>query len=164
MIRHDFHKLRRLPPYVFSEVNELKQSARARGEDVVDLGMGNPDLPTPSHVVEKIVEAARNPRTHRYSASRGVPNLRSAICEWYDRLFGVVLDPEREAVAVIGSKEGLAHFVLIDRRSSYGLVIEQQLAAARDPQFHSSVKFVLGQVLFPLYYTLLIILIFLIIF
>ena len=113
LIRHDFHKLRRLPPYVFSEVNDLKQAARGRGEDVIDLGMGNPDLPTPPHVVEKIVETAHNPRTHRYSASRGVPNLRAAICEWYARNFGVELDPEREAISVIGSKEGLAHFVLM---------------------------------------------------
>ena len=113
MIRHDFHKLRRLPPYVFSEVNDLKQSARSRGEDIIDLGMGNPDLPTPPQVIEKITETAQNPRTHRYSASRGVPNLRSAICEWYERLFGVKLDPDREALAVIGSKEGLAHFVLM---------------------------------------------------
>jgi alanine-synthesizing transaminase len=112
-IRHDFHKLTRLPPYVFAEVNDLKAAARRRGEDVIDLGMGNPDLPTPPHVVEKICEAAHNPRTHRYSTSRGVPNLRAAICEWYDRNFGVSLDPEREAIAVIGSKEGLSHYVLM---------------------------------------------------
>jgi alanine-synthesizing transaminase len=112
-IRHDFHKLTRLPPYVFAEVNELKAAARRRGEDVIDLGMGNPDLPTPPHVVEKICEAAHNPRTHRYSTSRGVPNLRAAICEWYERNFDVSLDPEREAIAVIGSKEGLSHYVLM---------------------------------------------------
>ena len=84
-VRHDFNKLTRLPPYVFAEVNALKDAARRAGEDVIDLGMGNPDLPTPPHVVEKICEAAHNPRNHRYSASRGVPNLRAAICEWYER-------------------------------------------------------------------------------
>ncbi len=112
-IQYDFHKLRRLPPYVFAEVNALKQEARARGEDVIDLGMGNPDLPTPTHIVAKINETARNPRTHRYSASRGLPNLRAAICEWYERRHGIDLDPDAEAIAVIGSKEGLAHFVLM---------------------------------------------------
>ena len=108
-----FEKVDRLPPYVLSIVNELKLRARRAGEDVIDLGMGNPDLPTPPHVVEKICEAAQNPRNHRYSASRGVPNLRAAICEWYQRNHGVELDPEREAISVIGAKEGLAHFVLM---------------------------------------------------
>jgi alanine-synthesizing transaminase len=112
-IRHDFHKLNRLPPYVFAEVIALMSAARRRGEDVIDLGMGNPDLPTPTHVVDKICEAARNPRNHRYSASRGLPNLRAAITEWYQRRHGVALDPDREAIAVIGSKEGLAHFILM---------------------------------------------------
>jgi alanine-synthesizing transaminase len=112
-IRHDFHKLNRLPPYVLAEVIELMKSARRAGEDIVDLGMGNPDLPTPQHVVDKICEAARDPRNHRYSASRGIPNLRSAICEWYQRNHQVALDPDREALAVIGAKEGLSHFVLM---------------------------------------------------
>ncbi|MDJ0868108.1 MAG: aminotransferase class I/II-fold pyridoxal phosphate-dependent enzyme [Myxococcota bacterium] len=112
-MRHDFHKLRRLPPYVFAEVTELLAAARRRGEDVIDLGMGNPDLPTPTHVVDKICEAARNPRTHRYSSSRGVPNLRAAISEWYQRNHAVEVDPDGEAIAVIGSKEGLSHFVLM---------------------------------------------------
>jgi alanine-synthesizing transaminase len=112
-IRHDFHKLNRLPPYVFAEVIALMSAARRAGEDVIDLGMGNPDLPTPQHVVEKICEAAGNPRNHRYSASRGLPNLRAAITEWYQRRHGVALDPEREAIATIGSKEGLAHFILM---------------------------------------------------
>ena len=91
-------------------------AARRAGEDIIDLGMGNPDLPTPPHVVEKICEAARNPRNHRYSASRGIPNLRAAICEWYQRRHGVELDPDSEAIAVIGAKEGLSHFVLDDDR------------------------------------------------
>lgn len=112
-VRHDFHKLNRLPPYVFAEVISLMSAARRRGEDVIDLGMGNPDLPTPRHVVEKICEAAHNPRNHRYSASRGLPNLRAAITEWYARRHQVSLDPEREAIATIGSKEGLAHFILM---------------------------------------------------
>jgi len=111
-VRHDFHKLNRLPPYIFSEVISLMTAARRAGEDVIDLGMGNPDLPTPPHVVEKICEAAHNPRNHRYSASRGLPNLRKGISEWYARR-GVEIDPEREAIAVIGAKEGLSHFVLM---------------------------------------------------
>jgi len=112
-IRHDFHKLNRLPPYVLAEVIDMMKSARRAGEDIIDLGMGNPDLPTPPHVVEKICEAARDPRNHRYSASRGVPNLRAAICEWYRRRHDVHLDPDGEAIAVIGAKEGLSHFVLM---------------------------------------------------
>ena len=111
--RHDFDKLNRLPPYVLAEVIDLMKSARRAGEDIVDLGMGNPDLPTPPAVVDKICEAARDPRNHRYSASRGVPNLRAAITEWYQRRHGVHLDPETEAIAVIGAKEGLSHFVLM---------------------------------------------------
>jgi alanine-synthesizing transaminase len=109
----DFHRLERLPPYVFAEVTELMLAARRAGRDVIDLGMGNPDLPTPAHVVDKIREAATNPRTHRYSSSRGIPNLRAAICEWYERRHGVTLDRDEEAIALIGSKEGLAHFVLM---------------------------------------------------
>jgi len=111
--RHDFHKLNRLPPYVLAEVIELMQSARRAGEDIVDLGMGNPDLPTPPHIVETICQAARDPRNHRYSVSRGVPNLRAAICGWYQRRHGLTLDPDSEAIAVIGAKEGLSHFVLM---------------------------------------------------
>ena len=112
-MRHDFNKLNRLPPYSLGEVIELMRTARRRGEDVIDLGMGNPDLASPDHVVEKICEAARNPKNHRYSQSRGIPNLRASICEWYDRRHGVELDPESEAIAVIGAKEGLSHFVLM---------------------------------------------------
>ncbi len=113
MIRHDFDKLNRLPPYVLAEVTQLRHAARRAGKDVIDLGMGNPDLPTPPHVVEKICESAAIDRNHRYSASRGVPNLRAAACEWYQRNHGVDLDPEGEMIAVIGAKEGLAHFVLV---------------------------------------------------
>ncbi|MFQ5416624.1 MAG: aminotransferase class I/II-fold pyridoxal phosphate-dependent enzyme, partial [Myxococcota bacterium] len=112
-IRHDFDKLNRLPPYILSEVIDLMMSARRSGEDIVDLGMGNPDLPTAPHVIDKICEAARDPRNHRYSASRGIPNLRGAICEWYQRRHAVELDPNSEAIAVIGAKEGLSHFVLM---------------------------------------------------
>jgi len=112
-IRHDFNKLNRLPPYILSEVTDLMRAARRAGEDIVDLGMGNPDLATPPHVVDKICEAAQDPRNHRYSSSPGVPNLRSAICEWYERRHAVVLDRDTEAIAVIGAKEGLSHFVLM---------------------------------------------------
>ena len=112
-IRHDFNKLNRLPPYVLAEVTDLTRVARRAGEDVIDLGMGNPDLATPDHVVEKIVEAARDPRNHRYSSSQGIPNLRAAITEWYQRRHSVALDPDSEAIAVIGAKEGLSHFVLM---------------------------------------------------
>ena len=111
--RHDFDKLRRLPPYVLAEVTDLRHAARRAGEDIIDLGMGNPDLPTPPHIVEKISEAARVDHNHRYSASRGVPNLRAAVCEWYQRRHQVELDPDGEAIAVIGAKEGLSHFVLV---------------------------------------------------
>lgn len=109
----DFHKFDRLPPYVFAQVTELMLETRRAGEDVVDLGMGNPDLPTPQHIIDKICETANNPRTHRYSSSRGIPNLRAAICEWYYRNHGVELDAASQAISLIGSKEGLAHFVLM---------------------------------------------------
>ncbi|WP_337288892.1 alanine transaminase [Candidatus Methylomirabilis sp.] len=107
-----FHRISRLPPYVFNIVTELKVEARARGEDIIDFGMGNPDLPTPPHIVEKLCEAARNPRNHRYSASRGITKLRSAIADWYRRRYGVEIDPGREAIATIGAKEGLSHLAL----------------------------------------------------
>lgn len=112
-ISFDFHRLERLPPYVFAEVTELMLAARRAGRDIIDLGMGNPDLPTPRHIVAKIREAAENPRTHRYSSSRGIPNLRRAICEWYARNHEIALHPDDEAIALIGAKEGLAHFVLM---------------------------------------------------
>jgi len=112
-LRHDFDKLNRLPPYVLAEVIDLMMSARRAGEDIIDLGMGNPDLPTPQHVIDKICEAAQDPRNHRYSASRGIPNLRAAITEWYQHNHQVEFDPNSEAIAVIGAKEGLSHFVLM---------------------------------------------------
>jgi len=108
----DFPRINRLPPYVFNIVNELKAEARARGEDIIDFGMGNPDQPTPKHIVDKLVEVAQRPDTHRYSLSRGIPRLRRAICNWYKSRFDVDLDSESEAIVTIGSKEGLAHLAM----------------------------------------------------
>jgi alanine-synthesizing transaminase len=105
----EFYRIKRLPPYVFEEVNRLKAKARAAGEDIIDFGMGNPDMPTPQHILDKLVETARSPRTNRYSASRGIPGLRRAMAAYYGRRFGVKLDPEREIVATLGSKEGFAN-------------------------------------------------------
>ena len=107
-----FEKVERLPPYVLSIVNELKLEARRAGEDVIDLGFGNPDLPTAPHIVDKLVEVARDPRNHRYSASRGLPNLRRAMARWYKRRYEIELDPDTEVITTIGAKEGLSHFVL----------------------------------------------------
>ncbi len=108
----EFNRIKRLPPYVFAIVNNLKMDARRKGEDIIDLGMGNPDGATPRHIVDKLVEAAKKPKNHRYSASKGITQLRMAICEWYKRRYNVALDPESEAVVTIGSKEGLSHLVL----------------------------------------------------
>lgn len=108
----EFNRIKRLPPYVFSIVNNLTIEARRRGDDVIDLGMGNPDGATPRHIVDKLIEAVRKPKNHRYSASKGITQLRRAICEWYKRRYDVDLDPESEAVVTIGSKEGLSHLVL----------------------------------------------------
>lgn len=108
----DFARIKRLPPYVFNIVNELKATARARGEDIIDFGMGNPDQPTPQHIVDKLIEATQRPDTHRYSLSRGIPRLRKAICDWYGRRYDVDLDYDRHAIVTIGSKEGLAHLAL----------------------------------------------------
>jgi len=108
----DFPRIKRLPPYVFGIVTELKKKARARGDDIIDFGMGNPDQPTPQHIVDKLVEAAQRPDTHRYSVSKGVPRLRRAICNWYKQRFNVDLDMDTEAIVTIGSKEGLAHLAL----------------------------------------------------
>ena len=109
---YEFNRIKRLPPYVFAIVNNLKMDARRKGEDIIDLGMGNPDGATPKHIVDKLVEAARKPKNHRYSASKGITQLRMAICEWYKNRYDVDLDPESEAVVTIGSKEGLSHLVL----------------------------------------------------
>ncbi len=105
----DFHSIKRLPPYVFAEVNRLKAEARARGADIIDLGMGNPDLPTPQHIIDKLVETVGKPRTNRYSASKGIPGLRRAQAAYYERRFGVKLNPETQIVATLGSKEGFAN-------------------------------------------------------
>ncbi|MBP6821880.1 MAG: aminotransferase class I/II-fold pyridoxal phosphate-dependent enzyme [Acidobacteria bacterium] len=107
-----FPLIEKLPPYVFAVTTQLKMEARHRGEDIIDLGMGNPDLATPEPIVEKLVEAARNPRNHRYSASKGIPNLRLEISRWYARRYNVDIDPETEAIATIGAKEGFSHLVL----------------------------------------------------
>jgi len=108
----DFRRMSRLPPYVFATVNQLKMDLRHKGEDIIDLGMGNPDLATPKHIVDKLTEAATKPQNHRYSASAGIPKLRLAIADWYKRRFDVDIDPEEEAIATMGAKEGLAHLVL----------------------------------------------------
>lgn len=108
----EFQRIKRLPPYILGQVNDWKQEARRKGEDIIDLGMGNPDTATPAPIVDKLIKAASNPRNHRYSASRGIHKLRLAICDWYKRKFNVTLDPESEAVVTIGSKEGIAHLVL----------------------------------------------------
>src|SRR4030095_5850655 len=111
-MNYRFPLIEKLPPYVFAVINQLKMEARRRGEDIIDLGMGNPDLATPEPIVEKMIEAARNPRNHRYSASRGIPNLRLEISRWYARRFGVAIDPETEAIATIGAKEGFSPLAL----------------------------------------------------
>jgi alanine-synthesizing transaminase len=111
-LMEDFPRIARLPPYVFNIVNDLKANARARGEDIIDFGMGNPDKPAPKHITDKLVEAAQRENTHRYSLSRGIPRLRQAIADWYLRKFNVEIDPEKEAIVTIGSKEGLAHLTL----------------------------------------------------
>jgi len=125
---YEFKRIKRLPPYVFAIVNELKMEARRRGEDIIDLGMGNPDLPTPKHIIDKLIEAAQNPKNHRYSASRGITHLRMAICEWYKRRFDVTLDYETEAVITIGSKEGLSHL-------AYAIVEPGDLALSPAPAY-----------------------------
>ncbi len=107
-----FARIERLPPYVFNITNELKMAARRAGEDVIDMSMGNPDGPTPQHIVAKLVEAAQRSDTHGYSVSKGIPRLRRAICGWYQRRYGVEFDPDSEAIVTIGSKEGLAHLML----------------------------------------------------
>ena len=107
-----FYRIKRLPPYVFAQVQTLKLEARQQGEDIIDFGMGNPDQPTPPHIVDKLIEASKKARNHRYSASRGITKLRHAITSWYRRNYDVELDPETEAIVTIGSKEGIAHLAL----------------------------------------------------
>jgi alanine-synthesizing transaminase len=116
-VNDEFARINRLPPYVFNIVNELKMEARHRGEDIIDFGMGNPDQPTPTHIVDKLVEASQRSDTHGYSMSRGIPRLRRAICNWYKTRYDVDLDPESEAIVTLGSKEGLAHLAMavVDR-------------------------------------------------
>ncbi len=108
-MHNDFHRIKRLPPYVFEQVNRLKAEARARGDDIIDFGMGNPDMPTPQHIVDKLVETVRDPRTNRYSASKGIGGLRRAQAKYYERRFGVKLNPDTQVVATLGSKEGFAN-------------------------------------------------------
>jgi alanine-synthesizing transaminase len=111
-MQDQFQRIQRLPPYVFNIIGELKQQARARGEDIIDFGMGNPDQPTPKHIVEKMKETADRGDTHRYSQSKGIPRLRKAICDWYQQRYQVTLDPQTEAIVTLGSKEGLAHLAM----------------------------------------------------
>src|SRR5262252_8901843 len=108
----EFARIKRLPPYVFNITNELKMAARRAGEDIIDMSMGNPDGPTPRHIVDKLVEATQRPDTHGYSVSKGIPRLRRAISTWYQRRYGIDIDPDAEAIVTIGSKEGLAHLML----------------------------------------------------
>ncbi|HJM82307.1 MAG TPA: alanine transaminase [Nitrospinota bacterium] len=107
-----FARIERLPPYVMAEVTDMRIKARRAGEDIIDFGMGNPDMPTPKHIVSKLIEAAQKPQNHRYSASRGITKLRHAICDWYQRKFSVELNPETESIVTIGSKEGISHLML----------------------------------------------------
>tara|TARA_B100000676_G_scaffold313087_1_gene391239 strand:+ start:2641 stop:3834 length:1194 start_codon:yes stop_codon:yes gene_type:complete len=108
----EFPRIKRLPPYIFSITDSLRREARSRGEDIIDFGMGNPDQPTPRHIVDKLVETVQRGDTHRYSQSKGIPRLRKAICDWYQRRYDVDLDPETEAIVTLGSKEGIAHLAL----------------------------------------------------
>jgi alanine-synthesizing transaminase len=154
----DFHRIKRLPPYVFAEVNRLKADARARGADIIDLGMGNPDMPTPQHIVDKLVETVARPRTHRYSASKGIPGLRKAQAAYYERRFGVKLNPDTQVVATLGSKEGFANMaqaitapgdvILVPNPTypihEFGFIISgaaiRHLPAGNGPEFLSGVE------------------------
>jgi len=111
-MEEEFYRIKRLPPYVFATVTELMKKLRREGEDVIDMGMGNPDPPTPPHIVEKLIEAAQKPANHRYSASKGIGGLRKAVCEMYQKRYEVELDPDKEAIVTIGAKEGLSHLIL----------------------------------------------------
>ena len=123
----EFHRIRRLPPYVFAEVNSAKARARAAGEDIIDLGMGNPDSATPPHIVAAMVKAVQDPKTHRYSSSQGIPGLRKALAGYYERRFGVSLNPDKEVIATLGSKEGLANLAsaITSRRLGVPLATSQ---------------------------------------
>lgn len=123
ILAKEFPRIQRLPPYVFNQVNELKLDARRRKEDIIDFGMGNPDQPTPPHIVEKLIEVASRGDTHRYSVSKGIPRLRRAICQWYKRRFDVDLDMDSEAIVTIGSKEGLAHLALATMEKGDGVLV-----------------------------------------
>jgi len=111
-LQDQFSRIKRLPPYVFNIIGELKQQARARGDDIIDFGMGNPDQATPEHIVDKLIETVKRGDTHRYSQSKGIPRLRKAVCDWYQRRYDVTLDPNTEAIVTLGSKEGLAHLAM----------------------------------------------------
>lgn len=124
----EFNRIKRLPPYVFAAVNDLKMQQRHAGEDVIDFSMGNPDGDTPEHIVEKAIEVLKRPRTHRYSASKGIFKLREAICKWYEKKYGVILDPETEAISTIGSKEGYVHLV-------FAITDPGDLAIVPDPSY-----------------------------
>ena len=134
-----FSRIERLPPYVLASVTELKTQLRRQGEDIVDFGMGNPDLPTPPHIVEKLVEAAAKPVNHRYSLSRGIPNLRKAICDWYTRRYDVYLDPDSEAIVTMGAKEGLAHL-------AFAMLQPGDVVFAPDPTYpiHTAAAIIAG--------------------
>src|SRR5207237_5265948 len=119
----EFYRIKRLPPYVFAIVNDLKTKARARGEDIIDLGMGNPDMPTPKHIVAKLVQAAQNPKNHRYSASKGITRLRKAMASWYRDRYDVELDHDGEVIATIGAKEGMAHLALAVLQPGDGVLV-----------------------------------------
>ncbi len=115
-MKKEFARLDRLPPYVFATVNQIKMEERRAGKDIIDLGMGNPDIGTPQHIVDKMVEAAQKPQNHRYSASMGITRLRTAIADWYKRRYDVDIDPDNEAIVTIGVKEGMSHLVLVTIR------------------------------------------------
>ena len=119
----DFYRIQRLPPYTFQVVNDLKMQLRKQGEDIIDLGMGNPDLPPAQHIIDKLVEAVGNPRNHRYSVSRGIYKLRLAIVDWYKRRFDVTFDPDTEAIVTIGVKEGLSHLAIAIMASGDGVLV-----------------------------------------
>ena len=142
----NFPRIERLPPYVFNITGELKMAARRRGEDIIDMSMGNPDGPTPKHIVDKLIEVASRPDTHGYSVSKGIPRLRKAISGWYDRRYGVQIDPDSEAIVTIGSKEGLAHLMLatLDRVHTPGRATAAAIEAREAGFRHVSLDLIYG--------------------